>query len=102
MISETNALAERVRRLEQQNRVIKWIAAGILFLVIVAGLAAQQRPVRTIEGEKFVLLDSKGRARVTIATPQSSGVAIDLPASGPPVWISDANAMDRVRITTDS
>lgn len=69
MISETNALAERVRRLEQQNRVIRWIAAGILFLVIVAGLEAQQRPVRTIEAEKFVLLDSKGRARVTIATP---------------------------------
>ena len=79
MISETSALAERVRRLEQHNRVIKWIAAGILFLVIVAGLAVQQRPVRTIEAEKFVLLDSKGRARVTIATPQSSGVAIDLP-----------------------
>jgi myo-inositol-hexaphosphate 3-phosphohydrolase len=101
MISETNALAERVRRLEQQNRAIKWIAAGSLLLVIVAGLKAQQRPARTIEAEKFVLLDSKGRARVTIGTPRSSGVAIDLPADEPSIWISDLNGMDRVIITTD-
>jgi hypothetical protein len=101
MIPEMDALVERVRRLEQQNRAIKWIAAGILLLVIVTGLAAQQRPVRTIEAEKFVLLDSKGRARVTIGTPRSSGVAIDLPADEPSIWISDVNGTDRVIITTD-
>lgn len=101
MISEMNALTQRVRRLEQQNRVMKLIAAGILLFAIVASVKAQQRPTRAIEAEKFVLLDSKGRARVTIATPGSSGAAIDLAADEPSVWISDANGMDRVIITTD-
>ena len=101
MISEMNALAERVRLLERQNRVIKWIAAGVLLLLTVTGLTASKRPVHTIEAEKFVLLDSKGRARLMIGTPQSSGVGIDLPMDEPAVWISDANGMDRVIITTD-
>jgi myo-inositol-hexaphosphate 3-phosphohydrolase len=98
---EMSYLAERVRRLEHQNRVMKWSAAGILLLVAVTSLTAQQRPVRTVEAEKFVLLDSKGRARVTIGIPQSSGVANDTAADEPSIWISDANGMDRVIITTE-
>jgi hypothetical protein len=101
MAIEMNSLAERVRRLEHQNRLMKRSAAGILLLVAVTSLTAQRRPVRTVEAEKFVLLDSKGRARVTIGTPPSSGLAIDTAADEPSIWISDANGMDRVIITAE-
>ena len=101
MTSEMNTLEERVRRLERQNRFIKWIAGGLLSLMMVTVLTAQQRTVRTIEAETFVLRDSNGHARITIGTPQSSGAAIDMRANEPAIWISDAKGNDRVMVTTD-
>jgi hypothetical protein len=100
MTPEMNALEERVHRLEQQNCVIKWMAVAVLLLGLAASLKAEQR-MRVIEAEKFVLRDSNGRARITIGTPQSSGVAIDTPMDEPAIWISDAKGNDRVTLTTD-
>jgi hypothetical protein len=100
MISETSALEKRVRQLERQNFLIKWTAVGIFLLATVASVKAQQH-IRTIEAEKFVLLDSKGHARITIGTPRTSGAAIDLPEDEPAIWISDAKGTDRLILTTD-
>lgn len=100
MTSEMNRLAARVQRLEQQNRFIKWTALGLLVLALVVSLSAQERPTRTIEAEKFVVRDSKGRARITIGTPQSSGAAVDSRMDEPTIWISDEKGMDRVIVST--
>jgi hypothetical protein len=101
MNPEMNMLAQRVERLERQNRILKRASITVLLLIAVASLSAQSRPTRTIEAEKFVLLGSQGRARITIGTPTSSGIAIDTPADEPSIWISDAKGMDRVIVTTD-
>ncbi len=101
MTPEINVLTERVERLERQNRILKRATVAILLLVVVAALRAQSRPARTIEAEKFVLRDSQGRARITIGTPESSGVAVDTPADEPSIWISDTKGIDRVIVTTE-
>jgi hypothetical protein len=100
MISEISALENRVRQLELQNRFIKWTAVVILLLGTVVSVKAQQH-MRTIEAEKFVLLDSKGHTRVTIGTPRTSGAAIDMPEDEPAIWISDERGIDRLILTTE-
>ncbi len=56
---------------------------------------------RTIEAEQFILRDSQGRARIIIGTPKFSGVAVDLGANDPAIWISDEKGMDRAILTAD-
>lgn len=94
MIPEMEGLAKRIERLERQNRFLKRGILAVFSLVIVSGLWAQSRTTRTIEAEKFVLLDSQGRARITIGTPQSSGLAIGMPVDEPSIWISDAKGVE--------
>jgi hypothetical protein len=81
--------------------MLKRFGLAILLLIGVTVAMGQARPTRTIEAEKFVLLDSKGRARITIGTPQSSGAAIGMPIDEPSIWISDAKGIDRVIVNTE-
>jgi hypothetical protein len=101
MTPEIELLATRIARLERQNRFLKRAVVAICSLVVVSGLWAQPRTTRTIEAEKFVLVDSQGRARITIGTPQTSGAAIGMQADEPAIWISDAKGIDRVIISSE-
>ncbi len=56
----------RLRRVENENRRLKQMGLGLLVLAGVVLLIGQSRPSRTIEGEKFILLDANGRPRARL------------------------------------
>jgi hypothetical protein len=94
-------LTHRGEKLERQNRRLKQAAVSVLSLVAIAGLMAQASPKRTVEAEKFILRDARGRARVTIGTPGVAGAAYLMQPDEPAIWISDATASDRAILTVD-
>jgi hypothetical protein len=60
---------ERLERLERQNRRTKRIgllALAALGTLVLMGQAAARK--RTVEGEKFILVDAQGNSRATLAT----------------------------------
>ena len=98
---DEQALSDRVGRLEKENRYLKLfavvVASGALaFLFVAAG-----KTPRTIEAEKFVLLDGHGNPRVTISTPEFSGATIEVNADDPVIWLTDKNGADRAMLTVD-
>jgi hypothetical protein len=101
MTSEFDHLAERVKKLERENRFFKLtgviIACGVLAFV---GLGAANRP-RVVEAEKIVLRDAQGHSRLTIGTPETTGAAISLRPNEPAIWLSDETGMDRAILTSD-
>lgn len=101
MTSEVDMLAKRVGRLERENRLLKVIGIGCALGLAVLLLVGADKTPRTIEAEKIILRDSRGRARVTIATPEFAGVAIDMKASDPAIWLTDEQGEDRAVLTTD-
>jgi hypothetical protein len=102
MTSEVEMLAIRVGRLERQNRLLKVIGTGCALGLAALLLAGADKTPRTIEAEKIILRDSQGRARVTIGTPESAGVAIDMKASDPAIWLADEDGTDRAILSVDS
>lgn len=102
MTSEVEMLVTRVGRLERQNRLLKLIGAGCALCVALFLLLGADKKPRTIEAEKIILLDSQGRGRVTIGTPEFAGVAIDMKASDPAIWMTDENGTDRAILSADS
>ncbi len=90
MIMQTpdmQAILERLDRLEKQNRRLKRLGVTSLLIVAALALTGQARPkARTVEAERFVLRDGQGRARITIGTPKSSGVAMDLAPDEPVIY----------------
>jgi hypothetical protein len=61
------AILLRVERLEQQNRRLKRLGAGVLFLAApVVLLGQRQLGTRTIQAEEFRVLDSTGATRATL------------------------------------
>jgi hypothetical protein len=56
---------------------------------------------RTIEAEKIVILDSHGRARLMIGTPEVAGAAVDMKPDSPAIWLSDESGSDRTILTSD-
>ena len=101
MKTELEELTLRVETLERQNRRLRLGAAGFILLAALGSLAAVSPKPRTIEAEQFIVRDSKGRARVTIATAPVSGAAVSLSPDEPAVWFSDAKGRDRLILTTD-
>jgi len=102
MSSDLSVLTQRLERLERQNQILTRAMVGLLLFVGVLAFSAESLPAgRTIEAERFILRDSRGRARVTIGTPESSGAAVDTPADEPAIWISDERGIDRVIVTTE-
>jgi len=101
MTGEIELLASRIGRLERENRCLKMIVLGIaLALTSVLLMAAGAKP-RTIEAEKIVILDSHGRSRVTIGTPEFAGIAVDTKPDEPVIWLTDENGTDRAMLATD-
>jgi hypothetical protein len=101
MTPELQKLALRVEALERQNRHFRLGAAGLLLLAALGSMAAVNSKPRTIEAEQFIVRDSKGRSRVTLATAPVSGAAVSLSPDEPAVWFSDEKGRDRLILTTD-
>jgi hypothetical protein len=101
MRPEIENVLQRVERLERQNRRLKLVGLGIALCVgILLAMGAAKTP-RTIEAEKIVLRDSRGRARVTISTPEFGGATIDVNPEDPVIWLSDDKGADRAMLTAN-
>lgn len=101
MTTESGSLTDRVARLEQENRWLKMVGVAAAVLLVSLVLIGAGKGPRTIEAEKIVLLDSHGRARLTIATPAIAGATIDAGPDDPVVWLTDDKGADRAMLTTD-
>jgi len=101
MVREFDNLAQRVDKLERQNRRSKQTIIGIALCATVLLLAAADRAPRTIQAERIILLDSHGRAKLTITTPAFSGASIDVNPDDPVIWMTDDKGADRAMLTTD-
>jgi hypothetical protein len=56
---------------------------------------------RTIEAEKFVILDAQGRARLMIGMHEAGGASVPGKPDMPAIWLSDENGSDRTMLTSD-
>jgi hypothetical protein len=101
MILDAANILRRVEGLERQNRRLKMIGLGIALCVSTLLVMGATKTPRTVEAEKIVLLDSRGRARVTISTPEFTGAAIDVKPDDPVIWLSDDKGTDRAMLTAD-
>jgi len=102
MPSEFEPLIMRVAKLESENRLLKGAGLAVtLGALVLASLSASKAP-RTIEAEKFVLLDREGRARVTIGTSRYSGAAVETGPDDPVIWLSDSKGTDRAILSVDA
>ncbi len=88
MISDPPDLAQRVEKLEKANRRLK--LAGVLALTLVGCLLllGVASPKRTVEAERFILLDANGKPRVRLR----------MRAEGPELGLYDANRKTRVAL----
>lgn len=98
---DVRQLCNRLEKVERQNRIHRTVGIFVLLMFACLLTAALSRPSRTIEAERFVLLDSQGRARITIGTPSSSGWAMDTAPEEPVIWFSDVRGNDRAMLTTE-
>lgn len=95
------ALTVRIVRLERANRRLKTISAGnVLAAVALVSVAFGGKP-RTIEAEKIVIVDSHGRPRMIIGTPQVAGAAVYMGRDEPAIWFSDERGSDRAILASD-
>jgi hypothetical protein len=101
MTSESGDLVDRVAVLERENGRLKWIGGIACVLIASFIFASAAKHPQTISAEKIILLDTHGRARLTISTPAVAGVAIDIAPDDPAVWFSDEKGADRAVISTD-
>jgi hypothetical protein len=101
MLPEVEMLTKRVGRLERENRLLKLIGSGCALGVAALFLLGADKTSRTIEAQKIILRDSQGRARVTIGTPEFAGMAIDMKATDPAIWLTDEQGEDRAALTGD-
>jgi len=79
-ISSEKALAERLDRLEVENRWLKRIGGGaivVLLATIAMGMSAARTP-RRATAEKFVLNDANGRPRATLGLGSDGAPALSL------------------------
>jgi len=101
MRPEIESLIVRVARLERANRRLKLIGVGVaLASTVLVSMGLSGKP-RTIEAEKIVILDTHGRARLMIGTPDVAGASVDMKLDAPAIWLSDENGSDRTILTSD-
>jgi hypothetical protein len=99
---ELQSVRGRLEKLEKQNRRLRRVGVGALMVVASVLLMGQARTSRTVTASKFVLLDSHGRARITIATPASMGTGVaGMGSDDPGIWISDEKGQERCMLTDD-
>jgi len=101
MTSEIEVLAVRIARLERANRRLKLMGVGALLASIAFVSMGFGGAPRTIEAERIAILDSHGRARLTIGTPRVAGAAVEMNADEPVIWLSDENGSDRAILSSD-
>ena len=63
---ESHDLNVRLERLEQQNKNLKRWGAGLALGLGLLGLASAKMVCDTVTGERLVIHDTSGRARVTV------------------------------------
>jgi len=63
-----NILVERLSRLERQNRLFKGIGCALALMLLVGLVAAAQErgQARTVEAERFLLKDGRGKVRAEL------------------------------------
>jgi hypothetical protein len=67
MSAELHDLEKRIRRLESQNRRLKWTAVGLLALGLATAAWGQNAKDAVIKAQKFELLDDTGRVRADLS-----------------------------------
>jgi hypothetical protein len=100
-MTEIEALAKRVQRLERQNRRVKLAALGIALGIMIVALSGAGKTERTVEAQKIVLLDSHGHAKLTIGTPALTGATVGVNPDDAVIWLTDDKGTDRAMLTSD-
>lgn len=108
-VENWQALADRLEKLEKQNRRIKGIGTALLVLAATVVLMGQAPARRTVEANEFILKDMEGKVRGQFSTggtgqpflnlSDESGkerVVLDLNPVMAGLRIIDANGMTRV------
>ena len=67
MTAELKDLEKRIRRLESQNRRLKWSALGLVVLALATAAWGQNAKDAVIKAQKFELLDDTGRVRADLS-----------------------------------
>ena len=87
-MNSAEALAERLDRLERQNRRIRWFAVFVLAAAVLVGLsmgfrsqeatalAAEAPAKRVVEAEEFHLVDSNGSLRAVLSVMKNNEVRL--------------------------
>jgi|ERR1035438_5966250 hypothetical protein len=101
MTPESGSLRDRVAHLERENRQLKMVGVAVAVLLVSFVFVGAGKSPRTIAAEKIVLLDSHGRARLTIATPAIVGAVVDTGPDDPVIWLTDDKGADRAMLTAD-
>ncbi|GEM_PF-1661513 len=100
---ELQSIRERLEKLERQNRWFKRAGIAALLLAAAVVVMGQARPSRTVTANKFVLQDSQGRARITIATSASMGTGIvGMPPDDPGIWIRGEEGQEQTVLTANA
>jgi hypothetical protein len=91
-LAEMQAVLEQLDKLEMQNRRLKWSQASLAALVLIGAVFLMGQSTsrsRTIEAERFNLLDSEGRTRAELL----------MVADGPALKLYDAQRSLRVALS---
>ena len=110
------ALADRVNKLEVQNRRLKLAGLAVVIMASAVLLMGQARSSRAVEASEFRLIDTNGKTRARLAVGVGGGPTLtffdskDLPVAGidggkePSLFLTgwDSAAHILLRITKDS
>jgi len=110
------ALADRVNKLEVQNRRLKLAGLAVVIMASAVLLMGQARSSRAVEASEFRLIDANGKTRARLAVGVGGGPTLtffdskDLPVAGidggkePSLFLTgwDSAAHILLRITKDS
>ena len=110
------ALADRVNKLEVQNRRLKLAGVAVVIMASAVLLMGQARSSRAVEASEFRLIDTNGKTRARLAVGVGGGPTLtffdskDLPVAGidggkePSLFLTgwDSAAHILLRITKDS
>ncbi len=79
MGTELESLSKRLQKVERQNRTLRITAVAALALIggVVLVGAAAPKP-KTVEAEKFVVLDEQGRKRAELGMSEENSVGLAL------------------------
>lgn len=81
MTPETPTLetvAQRLTRVEKQNRNLKRVLCAVILLMGAALLLGQAEPNHVVEAQKFVLLDAEGKERAVLDSNEQGGANLVL------------------------